>query len=101
MQIKLFKTKKNFKKTDFHFNAGLYWGTMMGVLFVFFLAAAFFGYYLFMRISKETNLPSPGSGPAAMVKKERLDKASEYFRMREEKSADIINSPAPVVDPSL
>ena len=42
-----------------------------------------------------------GGGQTSMVNENRILKALDYFSAREEKSNEILNSPAPVVDPSL
>jgi hypothetical protein len=101
MQIKFLQKKTNFKKTNFYFNSNFYWGLIVCMVFIISLFSALFGYYLFMQVNKEPTVLIQGLDPSQTVKKERLQKASEYFSVREKKSAEILNSSAPVVDPSL
>jgi hypothetical protein len=101
MQINFLKTKKTFKKTKLYLNSDFYWGLIICIVFVIALASALFGFYLFRKVNKELVISAKGLDPAQTVKKERLDKAAEYFSGRAEKSVKILNSPAPAVDPSL
>lgn len=82
----------------------LYWGLIVCVLLATAIIASFFGYYLFQKLNKEPALLAPAGGASSQietVKKERIDKVLEYFSERKNKSSQILNSPAPVVDPSL
>jgi hypothetical protein len=105
MKIKFFKKENNFKKEkeSLWWNINLYWKLTVSIMFAIFFLAFFFGYYLFMRINKEHSIISVSgtSNQAGTVKKERIDKALQYFSLREQKSKQILNSPAPVIDPSL
>ncbi len=99
--IKFFKTKKNFKKKVF--NPNFYWVLLIyGTLFLS-LLFLFFGYYLFRQISKEPVLGTTTLDYQQIktVKKERIDAVLKYFSEREKKSNQILNSPSPLVDPSL
>src|SRR3989344_1891476 len=101
---KFFKKQKSFqkKKESFWLNINLYWKLAVCFVFVMDVVAYFFGYYLFVRVNKEFILPHGAeSGQVKTVKKERIDKILEYFSSRKQRSAEILNSPAPVVDPSL
>ncbi len=102
MQIKFFKREKHFKKKSGEINLDLYWSFIFFMGFFLTLVAFAFGLYLFREINKELVLPVGGiSSQFQTVKKERIEKALEYFSLRKQKSNQIINSPAPVVDPSL
>jgi hypothetical protein len=102
MKIKLFKKGNNFKKKDFAFNQNLYWKFAVGGVFVMIFLSFFFGYSLFMQINQEFILPATNnSGQSSMVNKARLQTVLQYFSAREKKSTEILNSPSPVVDPSL
>ena len=102
MNIKFFKKENNFKKKNFAFNSNLYWkifvaGTLVIILFIF-----YFGYNLFMQINQESAIPATNtSGQIPTVSPDRMKKALDNFSARETKSNQIINSPSPVVDPSL
>lgn len=102
MKIILFKKENNFKKKNFGFNTNFYWYTILIGAFALILLSSFFGYYLFMQISKESIVPITNDGEQVpTVSKVRLEKVLNYFSDREQKSSQISNSPAPVVDPSL
>lgn len=99
---KLFKKEKKFEKKEFTFNAYFYW--KLAIVGAFFLIALsfFFGYYLFTKINKEPDLSAQsGNGQIPTVNKNRISEVFRVFSEREKKSAEILNSPAPVVDPSL
>ncbi len=102
MNIKIFKNKKKFKKGGFHTNPNIGWEI---ILFINLFLVAFiliFGVYLFMLTNKESEADGRESGSQIkIVKKDRIDKVLEYFSLREKKSADILNSPSPLIDPSL
>ena len=102
MKIKFFKKEKKFKKETKWFDMGLCWKIAVSVMFLATIATAFFGYYLFQQTNKEPSLPTGGSsGQVETVKKEKIDRVLEYFSQRKQKSDQIINSPSPIVDPSL
>ncbi len=102
MKIQFFKKENDFKKKNFGFNPNLYWEFAVIMVFMFIILSAISGYYLFMQINQEPIVSSPATNTrAGAVDKNRIDKALNYFSDREKKSAQIINSPAPVVDPSL
>jgi hypothetical protein len=102
MQIKLFKKRNNFKKKDFILNSNLYWRIAISGAFGLILLSFSFGLYLFLQINQESVLPETnGSTQTPMVNKDRISKVLNYFSEREKKSAEILNSPVPIVDPSL
>lgn len=104
MQIKFFKKEKKFEKEkeSLWLNINFYWKLAVNFMFVFFLLSFFFGYYLFRQINREPVLLESSVSPQAeTIKKERIDKALKYFFLRAEKSNQILNFPAPVIDPSL
>ena len=74
------------------------------ICFVFIVAfiSAFWGYNLFRKINREPSLREGGiGGQMEVLKKERIEKVLQYFSLREQKSNQILNSPSPVIDPSL
>jgi hypothetical protein len=102
MKIKFFKKENNFKKKNFVFNTNLYWGIALFGAFAIILYSFFFGYNLFKEINQEPVLPDTNqAGQVPVVKIDRLKTVLNYFSLREQKSIQILNSPAPVVDPSL
>jgi len=104
MQIKFFKKEKNFTKEEdslwLHIN--LYWGLAVLFMFLGVIFAFWFGYNLFTKINKESiTLPINTSSQIETISKEVINKELQYFSKREKKSAEIINSPSPIIDPSL
>lgn len=100
--MKLFKQGKIFKKKGERVSLDSYW--KFAVFFMFLVAGGslFFGHYLFTKISEESAVDSTNqAGVVQTVKKERIDKALEYFLIHKQKSDDIMGSPTPVIDPSL
>jgi hypothetical protein len=66
------------------------------------LCAIAFGYFLFMRIDEDFVFsPSQEGSQSITIKKERIDKVLEYFSLRADRSSQIMNSPAAIIDPSL
>src|SRR3989344_8578827 len=102
MKIKFFKKEKKFKKESSKLNLNLSWKTAIWFMIIVALLASFFGYYFFRQINTEVVLEAGDAGnQMETVKKERMEKALEYFSLRKKKSVEIINSPASVIDPSL
>ena len=100
ININFLKKENSFKKKNFKFNSGLYWKIFISITFVAILFIFYFGYNLFTQINQETILPAT-STRAPMVNQDRITKVLDVFSARETKSNQIINSPSPVVDPSL
>ena len=97
----LLKIKKVFHKKDLDINPDLYWGYTLDLTFLLILFAFVFGLYFFMNVNKEEdNYLSTVSNQENAVK-QKLDNALKYFKERENKSESILNSPAPVRDPSI
>jgi uncharacterized protein (DUF2062 family) len=99
--MKFFKKEKKLKKESSGLNLNSYWQTAVCSLFVVVILLSIFGYSLFMSINKEPAVIGGESGKVETVKKERISNVLEYFSLREQKSSEIFNSPAPIVDPSL
>ncbi len=101
MEIKFSKREKVFKKRSLWFNLGFYWELAVFFMLLALISALFFGFFLFRKISSEDGLPAdPNAAQPGMIKRERIEEALKYFAERKNKSNQIINSPAPVVDPS-
>ncbi len=101
MQIKILKKKNSFKKKSSQPNPDMYWKSSVLAVFVLTVLSLAFGYYLFMQINQESTLASNNGGHFETVKKDNIEKVLKYFSDREIKSNEILNSPAPVTDPSL
>lgn len=103
MKIEFFKIKKSFKKGGFHTNPNISWGIVLCLALVLIGSFFIFGYYLFTLTDKEFVVLDSDieNGQTRIVTKERIDKSLEYFSERVKKSIQILNSPAPIVDPSL
>lgn len=102
MEIKIFKIKKNFRKGGLHTNPDVYWNILQGMALLVVVWSTFFGFSLFSKINKEfTLLRGDVGNQAGTTSKERIDKVLEYFSDRKNKSDGILNSPSPIIDPSL
>ena len=102
MKIKIFTNKKSFKKGGLITNPNLFWAILLGILFLLIICSFVFGFYLFNKINQETYTENDVVNNNSNTKNEgRIDKVLEYFNNREKKSLDILNSPSPIVDPSL
>lgn len=102
MKIKFFKTKKDFRKKTAIVNPNLYWNIILYVTFALIILSFVFGLWFFSKTSTEPPVSAVDiNGQIGVVKKQRIQKVLEYFSEREQKSAEILNSPSPVVDPSL
>jgi hypothetical protein len=101
MNLKFLKKKKKFRKGGLGIKPDLYWEYL---LFMTFLLAFFFcafGLYLFIKINKESVSSIVNTNEQEIIKKERLNKVLSSFKEREKKSIEILNSPSPIIDPSL
>lgn len=104
MKIKFFKKEKNFskEKESLWLNINFYWKFAVFFLFAVVVSSALFGRYLFMQTNQELVLSKDKTSPQVeTISKERIDSVLEYFSNRDKKSEEILNSPAPVIDPSL
>ncbi|MFA6586001.1 MAG: hypothetical protein WCS86_02460 [Candidatus Paceibacterota bacterium] len=99
--LKFLKKKKKFRKGGSGIKPDLYWRYILCMTFALVLIFCIFGFYFFMEINKESVSLFPGVSGKETIKKERIDKVLEYFKEREKKSVEIINSPALIIDPSL
>lgn len=102
MKINFLKFKKGFIKESFSVNPNTYFRFVIFIALAIVLAGFGFGFYVFKEFDKgpALNIDKFG-GNVELSKKERLEKVLEYFAERERKSIEIINNPAPVIDPSL
>lgn len=99
---KFFKKEKNFKKKDFVIDALFYWKLVVWITFVIIIASFIFGYLLFTKINREPDLSNLNeTEQIPTIDQDRMFRVLEIFQKREAKSIEILNSPVPVVDPSL
>ncbi len=97
-----FKEKKVFKKGSDEINPNPFWNVVLMFTAIMIVFAFSFTFLVFQKVNKEVDASSSGVGSeAAVLPKERLDKILQYFQEKEEKSKEIFNAPAPVIDPSL
>ncbi|MEK7089104.1 MAG: hypothetical protein AAB913_03160 [Patescibacteria group bacterium] len=101
MEIKFLKKKKKFVKGGSNIRPDLYWRYILYMTFTLILISCAFGLYLFLKINKESTLTTINVNEQEVIKKERLNKVLEYFKKRENKSIEILNSPSPIIDPSF
>jgi len=102
MKINFFEKKYNFKKKKFDINPTFYWTIAIFATALIMIASFVFGYYLFIKVNKETVLPTTNyNGQIGTVDKNRIEKDLNYFSEKEQTSNEILNSSVPVVDPSI
>ena len=101
MKLKFFKREKKFKKGGFHTNPDISWEAVLYLAFALAALSFVFGFLLLKEVGKESgNGELNGRGQTKVIEKERIDKALDYFAEREKKSAEILNSPSPIIDPA-
>ena len=99
MKINVFKKERVFKKGGFHTNPDISWEIVLYISFALMAASFVFGFFLFKEIDKEF---IPGNTMRTKIlDKEKVDATLDYFAEREKRSSGIVNSPSPVVDPSI
>ncbi len=101
IDLKFLKKKNKLKKGGSGIKPDFYWRCIVVVALVIMIAFCVFDFLLFQSTSKGPSLLTTDTDMQGTVKKERIDKVLEYFKEREDKSTQILNSPSPVVDPSL
>ena len=102
MKIDFLKIKRNFRKKSFVINSNFYWRLILFLSLILLLLAFGFSFNLFIKIAKESDLIiEQDNHKTEITQKERIEKVIEYFKEREKKVIEIIDSPAPVIDPSL
>lgn len=102
MKINIFKKKKVFKKESFKLSPDIYWRIILGLFLALVVITALFGSYVFSQINQELMLPTDSSNSIKEKGKiEKTQEALDFFSKREEKSKEILNAPASVIDPAL
>jgi hypothetical protein len=101
LDFKIFKPKKKkFRKGGIHINPDIYWGILLGIVFVATISLMIFGYFLFKKTSKNTSSAPNETNQVEKIDRAKIDSALLFFSERAEKSKEILNSPSPIVDPS-
>ncbi len=101
MNLNFLKKKKKFRKGGVGIKPDLYWRYILYMTFALIFISCAFGLYLFMQINSESVMPTVDVSGQDTIKEESIGKVLEYFSEREKKSTEILNSPSPIVDPSL
>jgi len=102
MKINIFKKKKVFKKENFKLSPDIYWKIILGLFLSLIVITALFGFYVFSQINQELVFSTESLNSVKEKGKiEKTREALDLFLQREEKSKEILNSPSPVIDPSL
>lgn len=101
MEIKFLKMKKKFKKGGSGIKPDLYWKYILMITFFLILCSFVFGFYLFLKTDKNFDVLTTSVDNQEIVRKKKLNESLEYFSEREKKSKEILNSPSPIVDPSI
>jgi hypothetical protein len=101
MQIKFLKIKKSFKKGGLHIDPEIYWVLCLFTALLIISVSIIFGFNLFTKVNKElSSIADTSPNAIKTVDTEKIKKTLDYFSSREEESFNILNSSAPVVDPS-
>ncbi len=101
MQLKIFKTKKSFKKGGLHTDPEVYWVLSLCLAFAIIISSFILAFSMFQNINKDIASSNNNSASTQLINKDRVKKILDYFSTRKKKAVQILNSPAPVVDPSL
>ena len=102
MKIEFFKKRRNFKKGGISSGPDFFWNILLLIALLIILTSFVLGFILFRQVNKEPILSLEDINEKSQtLDKEKLEKVLEYFSDRKNKSTDILNSPSPIVDPSL
>ncbi len=102
MKIKFFKKENNFKKKDFELNPNLYWSFSLIFLLIIIILSFILGYFLLKKVDKDL-APSNESAvtQTPLIDHSRIDTVLFFFSEREKRSNQILQTPTPILDPSL
>ncbi len=103
MDIKdLFKPKTHFQKGGIASSADFFWGGLLIVIFLVLAGFAVFCLLIFIGVTKQPIFEvATSNGKTQIINKDRVNAALSHFSDRAKKSTEIMDSPVPVVDPSL
>jgi len=100
LDLKSLKRKKKFKKGGLSFRPDTYWGILLLIVCVSIIVVVVFGYLIFQKSNKSLGGDLAPVDSVEKIDQARIDDALEYFSKRANKSAEILSSPSPIVDPS-
>jgi Tfp pilus assembly protein PilO len=99
--LKFLKREKNFKKESIWLDINMYWRGAICFILLSTLFSLTFGYIFFMKNSQDiSNSSNVTSEQVETISKDRINNVLNIFSVRQQTTEKIINSPAPVVDPS-
>jgi len=101
LNFKFIKKEKKFKKNEVSLNSNFFWKIVLYLFFAIMLGSFIFSLFMYRKINTLTSKSDINVDSPNMIKMERINNALNYFKSREEKSVEIINSPSLIVDPSL
>lgn len=101
MDIKFLKKKKKFVKRNLEKKLDFYWKSILYMTFTLIFIFCVFGFYLFMKTNKELVSTISNTNEQDSLKKENISIILDLFKSREKKSQEILNSPSPIIDPSI
>jgi hypothetical protein len=102
MDLKIFKIQKKFKKSEHQPNPDFYWKIVFFATSTAILFVITFGIHLFLVINKEEfSSAIDYKGQAQKISENRIGQVLDYYAGRADKSKQILNSPALVIDPSI
>lgn len=101
INIEFLKKKKKFTKGGSGLKPDLYWRYVLLITFLLVLLSFVFGFFLFLDVTKDRDFSAISVNERDTLKKEKINSVLFYFKERENKSNEILNSPSVVVDPSL
>lgn len=95
------KKKKKYRKGGFHTNPNVGWETLVFLTALVILLAGVYGTRLFLETSNEFEAPMlPSDAEKKTIARERIEKVLEYYSRKAHISAEIVTTPASLVDPS-
>jgi len=101
MKIDFLKNKKKFKKGGSGIKPDRYWRCIICITFILIVFFLVFGWYFFEQTSRGLTPSISSTSEQEIKEEEKIGKALQYFKIRENKSVEILNSPSPIIDPSL
>lgn len=101
MEINFLKKKKKFKKGGSGIKPDRYWRYIIYITFALIAFFLVFGWYFFRQTSRELASSFTSTPQQEIVGEGEIGKVLQYFKIREDKSIEILNSLSPIIDPSL
>jgi hypothetical protein len=102
MKLNFLKKKKVYKKNRFKLSASSYWRIILGLFFLLLILAVFLGLNTYERVEGELVFSmGDTNNRIEKDKKNKVNEVLNYFKTREEKTKEILNSGSIIIDPSL